>query len=84
MDFSVQTGTFAILREILFDMGIDILVALMDEDAWRLAFYFVQSLKTFDLPSTAEFAMLLAEIYLANKKALEALDLFRSEFIFKF
>lgn len=53
----------------------------MDEEAWRLAFHFVTSLKICDLPSSAEFTMLSAEIYLANKKTLEAFDLIRSELI---
>lgn len=79
MDISVQTGTFAALREILFDIGLDILIALMDEEAWRLAFQFVKFLRTYDLPQSAEFTMLSAEIYLANNKTVEAFDLFKSE-----
>ncbi|XP_032691072.1 protein dopey homolog PFC0245c-like isoform X2 [Odontomachus brunneus] len=75
---TVQTGSFAVLRRMLFDIGIDILVALMDEEAWRLAFHFVTLLKTCDLPSSAEFTMLSAEIYLANKKTLEAFDLIKN------
>ncbi|XP_014480408.1 PREDICTED: uncharacterized protein LOC106747425, partial [Dinoponera quadriceps] len=76
---TVQTGTFAVLRKILFDIGVNILVALMDEEAWRPALHLVESLKICDLPSSAEFIMLSAEIYLTNKKTLKALDLFKNK-----
>lgn len=81
MNISVQTDTFAILRKILLDIGMNILTALMDEKAWRLAFHFVKSLEICDLPSSAQFIMLSAEIYLANKKTVKAFQLFTGEFI---
>ncbi|EZA59676.1 hypothetical protein X777_16659, partial [Ooceraea biroi] len=49
----------------------------MDEEAPRLALSLIQSLKIYGLPLNAGFFLLSAEIYLANDKTLEALDLLK-------
>lgn len=73
-------GTFNILGKMLFDIKLDILTSLVDKEAWRLALWFIQSLDTNNLPCNAEYFLLLAEIYLANKKAVKAYDLLKCEF----
>jgi len=74
-------GTFDILGKILFDIGLDILTNLVDNEAWGLALYLIQSLNIHDLSCNAEYFLLSAEIYLANKKAVKACDLLKCEFI---
>lgn len=81
MDISVQTGTFNILDKIVFDIGLDILTNLVDEEAWGLALQLMQSLNVYDLPYNAEYFLLSAEIYLANEKAVKACNLLKCEFI---
>lgn len=81
MDISVQKGTFSILDKILFDIGLDILANLVDEEAWGLALELIQSLNIYDLPYNAEYFLLSAEIYLANKKAVKACNLLKCEFL---
>lgn len=83
MDFLVQMGTFNILGKILFDIGLDILTSLVDQEAWGLALWLIQSLNVHNLPYNAEYFLLSAEIYLANKKAVKACDLLKCEFICK-
>lgn len=75
--------TFNILGKILFDLGLDILINLVDNDAWGLALGLIQTLNIHDLPCNAEYFLLSAEIYLANKKAVKACDLLKCEFIFR-
>lgn len=80
MDISVQMDVFSILSKILFDIGLNILADLVDEEAWGLALQLIQSLNIYDLPYNAEYFLLSAEIYLANKKAVKACDLLKCEF----
>lgn len=81
LDISVQIGIFSILGKILFDIGLNILTSLMDEEAWGLALQFIQSLNIYNLPYNARYFLLSAEIYLANNKAVKACDLLKCEFI---
>lgn len=82
MDISVQIGIFSILGKILFDIALDLLTNLVDEEAWGLALEFIQSLNIYNLPYNAKYFLLSAEIYLANNKAVKAYDLLKCEFIF--
>ncbi|XP_050448925.1 metacaspase-2-like isoform X3 [Cataglyphis hispanica] len=74
---TVQMDVFSILSKILFDIGLNILANLVDEEAWGLALQLIQSLNIYDLPYNAEYFLLSAEIYLANKKAVKAYDLLK-------
>ncbi|KAL6262909.1 hypothetical protein P5V15_005698 [Pogonomyrmex californicus] len=76
---TVQLDVFNILGKILFDIGLNILTNLVDKEAWGLALWFIQSLKIYDLPYNAQYFLLSAEIYLANKKAVEACDLLKNK-----
>lgn len=82
MDFPVQMGNFNILGKILFDMGLNILNSLVDKEAWGLAFQLIQSFDLIDinLSHNAEYFLLSAEIYLANKQAIKAYELLKCEF----
>lgn len=75
-------GNFNVLGKMLFDMGLDILNSLMDKEAWGLALRLTQSLDLIDInfPHNAQYFLLLAEIYLANKLPLKAYDLLKCEF----
>ncbi|XP_018360746.1 PREDICTED: uncharacterized protein PF14_0093-like [Trachymyrmex cornetzi] len=74
---TVQMGTFDILGKILFDIGLNILINSMDNEAWGLALGLIQTLNIHDLQCNAEYFLLSAEIYLANKKAVKAYDLLK-------
>ncbi|XP_070170436.1 repetitive organellar protein-like [Polyergus mexicanus] len=77
LKLTVQMDIFSILAKILFDIGLNILANLVDEEAWGLALQLIQSLNIYDLPYNAEYFLLSAEIYLANKKAVKACDLLK-------
>ncbi|XP_018352292.1 PREDICTED: uncharacterized protein LOC108754466 [Trachymyrmex septentrionalis] len=74
---TVQMGIFDILDKILFDIGLNILINLMDNEAWGLALGLIQTLNIHDLQYNAEYFLLSAEIYLANKKTVKAYDLLK-------
>ncbi|RLU22399.1 hypothetical protein DMN91_004677 [Ooceraea biroi] len=74
---NIQMGSSSVLGKTLFDIGLNIVNSLMDEEAPRLALSLIQSLKIYGLPLNAGFFLLSAEIYLANDKTLEALDLLK-------
>ncbi|XP_071626837.1 uncharacterized protein [Temnothorax longispinosus] len=74
---TVQMGTFNILGKILFEIGLDILTNLVDKEAWGLALWLIQSLHMYNLPYNAEYFLLTAEIYLANKEVIKAYDLLK-------
>ncbi|XP_071563681.1 uncharacterized protein [Temnothorax nylanderi] len=74
---TVQMGTFNILGKILFEIGLDILTNLVDKEAWGLALWLIQSLHMYNLPYNAEYFLLTAEIYLANKEVVKAYDLLK-------
>lgn len=82
MGFPVQMGNFNILGKILFDMRLNILNSLMDKEAWGLALQLIQPLDLIDinLPHNAEYFLLSAEIYLANKQTIKAYELLKCEF----
>lgn len=54
----------------------------MNKEAWRLALSLIPSLNIYDSFHDAEFVLLSAEVYLANKKAIKAFELLKCEFIF--
>jgi len=81
LDFSVQMDIFDILGKISFDIRLNILINLMDNEAWGLALDLIQTLNMHDLQYNAEYFLLSAEIYLANKKTVKAYDLLKCEFI---
>ncbi|XP_067208947.1 putative histone-lysine N-methyltransferase 1 isoform X2 [Linepithema humile] len=74
---TVQTGTCGILSETLFNIGLNILVSLINKEAWGLALSLIPSLNIYDLLHNAEFFLLSAEVYLGNKKTIEAFDLLK-------
>lgn len=78
---SVQRDVFGDLGTLIFDLGLTVVASLIDEEAWELAHQVIHSLSTYDFPFNAAFYLLLAEIYLANKNPLEALNLLKSKFI---
>ncbi|XP_011056238.1 PREDICTED: uncharacterized protein LOC105147133 [Acromyrmex echinatior] len=49
----------------------------MDNEAWGLALGLIQTLNIHDLQYNAEYFLLSAEIYLANKKTVKAYDLLK-------
>ncbi|XP_039314559.1 uncharacterized protein LOC105193856 isoform X2 [Solenopsis invicta] len=74
---AVHMDIFGVLGKILFNIGLNILTSLVDTEAWGLALWLIQSLNVHDLPCNADYFLLSAEIYLANKKAIKAYDLLK-------
>ncbi|XP_020287553.1 uncharacterized protein PF11_0213-like isoform X2 [Pseudomyrmex gracilis] len=75
---AVQRDVFGDLGTLIFDLGLTVVASLIDEEAWELAHQVIHSLSTYDFPFNAAFYLLLAEIYLANKNPLEALNLLKT------
>ncbi|KAL0129526.1 hypothetical protein PUN28_001648 [Cardiocondyla obscurior] len=78
---AVQMDTFTILGKMLFQLTLGSLTSLINMETWGLALKLIQSLAMYNLPYNAEYLLLSAEIYLANKQALEAYELLKQKSI---
>lgn len=78
MDISVQSGELSTMREILSQLGTNVLIELADRGLWVYANELLMTLQKHELyNNNAGFTLLAAEIYLANHLLLEALWLLK-------
>ncbi|KAK2585984.1 hypothetical protein KPH14_010557 [Odynerus spinipes] len=77
IEHAVQAGASSILYKVLLDVATYILMKLIIEEAWVLAYKLLKTLQMYNLQHSAMFIILSAEIYLANKHAIKAFTLLK-------
>lgn len=83
MDISVQDGELSKMREILSQLGTNVLIELADRELWVYANELLKTLQKYELyNNNAGLTLLAAEIYLANHLLSEAFWLLRGKFDF--
>lgn len=74
---SVQSGATDELRRFVYDLGVYVLTTLADTGAWVLAYQLLKTFKVYGQYNTCAFALLSAEIYIANHRPLKALAILK-------
>ncbi|XP_012264370.2 uncharacterized protein LOC105690826 isoform X2 [Athalia rosae] len=80
---SVRMGVQISLSETLISLGLYTMIELCDANAWILAYSLLKSMQCIGFQeNTATIVLLLAEIYIANRRPLKAFDILKQNNMF--